>query len=90
MKRRYSQVEKDALAVVWGWAKLHLYPFGGSFHLVTDNGAVEFISRNPKNEPPPSIKRWLLRLSWYRCDIVHKPGPQNIANYLSKQPRKKT
>lgn len=32
-----------------GWEKLHLYLFGRSFSLVTDNEAVEFIFRNPKN-----------------------------------------
>lgn len=86
VERRYSQVEKEALAVVWACEKLHLYIFGREFKLVTDNRAVELIFRNPRSDPPLRIKRWVLRLMGYRFTIVHKPGAQNIADYMSRQP----
>ena len=54
--------------------------------MVIDNRAVELIFRNPKRDPPLRIKRWVLRLAEYRFTIVHKPGAQNIAEYLSRQP----
>ena len=65
VERRYSQIEKEALAVVWACEKLHLYLFGREFVMVTDNRAVELIFRNPKRDPPLRIKRWVLRLVGY-------------------------
>jgi hypothetical protein len=40
VEKRYSQVEKEAYAVVWACERLHLYLFGTRFRLVTDNRAV--------------------------------------------------
>lgn len=85
-ERRYSQVEKEALVVVWACEKLRLFLFGHEFKLIMDNRAVELIFGNLKREPPLRIKRWVLRLAGFRFTIVHKPGSQNIADYMSRQP----
>jgi hypothetical protein len=39
-ERRYSQIEKEALAAVWACERFHLYVFARKFDLVTDNDAV--------------------------------------------------
>ena len=52
VERRYSQVEKEAFAVVWACERLHLYLVGRKFRLVTDNRGVILIFRNPKSNPP--------------------------------------
>lgn len=85
-ERRYAQVEKEALAVVWACERFRLYLAGKSFTMVTDNKAVELIYSNPKSKPPARIERWALRLMSYDFNIVHKPGKGNIADYLSRQP----
>ena len=54
--------------------------------MVTDNRAVELIFKNPKRDPPMRIRRWVLRLAGYRFTIAHKPGAQNIADYMSSLP----
>jgi hypothetical protein len=86
VERRYSQVEKEALAVVWACERLFLYLWGRRFRLVTDNRAVELIFRNPNSDPPLRIKRWALRLTDFVYEIVHRPGATNIADYLSRHP----
>jgi hypothetical protein len=86
IEQRYSQVEKEALAVVWACERLYLYLFGNEFELITDNRAVELIFSNPKSDPPLRIKRWALRLMDYNYKITHKPGKYNIADYLSRNP----
>ena len=90
VERRYSQVEKEALAIVWACERLYLYLFGKDFQLVTDNRAVELIFKNPKSEPPLRIKRWALRLMDFNYTIIHKPGAYNMAaDYLSRNPLEK-
>lgn len=50
-ERKYSQIEKEAIAVVWSCERLHLYLIGTKFDLVTDNKAVSLIFNNPLSKP---------------------------------------
>lgn len=44
VERRYSQTEKEALALVWARGRLHLYLYGLSqFDLLTDHEALKVI-----------------------------------------------
>jgi hypothetical protein len=86
VESRYSQVEKEALAVVWACEKLHLYLVGCEFDIVTDNKAVELIFGNPDSKPKARIERWCLRLLPYSFVVKHRPGDGNIADYLSRNP----
>jgi hypothetical protein len=44
------------------------------------------IYRNPKSKPPARISRYNLRLIDLEFDIQHKPGKENIADFLSRHP----
>ena len=83
---KYSQVEREALAVVWACEKLHLYIYANDFEIITDNKAVELIFGNPTSKPKARIERWCLRLLPYKFKIVHKPGSTNIADFISRNP----
>jgi hypothetical protein len=85
VERRYSQTEREALAVVWGCEKFHLYLYGTTLKLFTDHKSLEFIY-SPKGKPPPRIERWVLRLQPYRFKVVHMPGKTNPADVLSRLP----
>jgi hypothetical protein len=87
VEQRYSQVEKEGLALIWACERLHLYLYGGKEFLVTtDNKAIEMIFRNPASKPKARIERWALRLLPYKFSIRHKPGHDNPADYLSRHP----
>ena len=61
-ERRYSQTEKDALALVWSCERFHLYLYGlPEFDLVTHHQALKTIY-GPTSKPSARIERWVLRL----------------------------
>ena len=61
-ERRYTQTEREALAIVWTIEKLHVYLYGNHFTLLTDCKPIKLIFCNPKLSPPACIEHWNLRL----------------------------
>ena len=89
VEKRYSQCEKEALAVVWGCEKYWLYLIGRHFTLFTDNyRAVQLIFSNTRSGPLARIERMALRMSPFNCTIKHYPGETNVADYYSRHPCK--
>lgn len=82
-ERRYSQTEKEALALVWACERLHAYIYGREFELVTDHKPLEAIY-SPRSKPCARIERWVLRLQPYNFRVTYLPGSQNIADPLSR------
>ena len=58
VERRYSQTEREALAIVWAIERLHIYLYGGPFTLYTNFKPMELILKNPKSKPSARIERW--------------------------------
>ena len=86
-ERRYSQCEKEALAIVWACERFWLYVLGKSFTVVTDNRAAQMIFANTETRNrPPRIERMALRMSAFDCTFVHRPGKMNLADYYSRHP----
>ena len=83
VERRYSQTEREALAVVWGCERFHIYLYGIDFDLLTDHKALQIIF-SPSSKPPARIERWVLRLQPYRYRVKHISGPRNIADCFSR------
>ncbi len=48
MERRYSQCEKESLAMVWGCEKFFLQLFGHHFIIKNDTTAMEKNFNNPR------------------------------------------
>ena len=84
VERRFSQTEREALAVVWAVERLHVYLYGGHFNLITDCKPVELILNNPQSRPPARNEGWNLRLQDYDFDVSYTKGHDNPSDFLSR------
>ena len=89
-ERRYSQLEKEALAAVFGVQKFHTYLFGRRFTLVSDHKPLLGLLKEDKAVPVLAsgrIQRWALTLAMYDYKLVYKTGMQlHTADALSRLP----
>jgi len=83
VERRYSQTEKEALALVFAVERLKMYLLGREFDLVTDHKPLLTIY-GPRSKPCARVERWLLRIQGFKFRILHIPGKNNIADPLSR------
>lgn len=87
VERRYPQVQKEALAVVWAIERLHYYLLGHHFEVWSDCEALSFIFNGKHRDGKRAITRaegWALRLSHYDFKMVHVEGMKNIADPPSR------
>lgn len=85
VETRYSQTEREALAVVWGCEHFHLYLFGNQFKIISDHKPLESIFNNPNSKPPAGIERW--RLNFNRTTLQFSI---NREDYMSRHPCKRS
>ena len=89
-EKKYSQLEKEALAVVWGVKKFHSYLYGRRFLINNDHKPLETLLGESKSLPTLAsgrVQRWALTLSAYDYIFKYKPGPQLCnADALSRLP----
>ena len=88
VQRRYSQIQRESLAIVWNCERLNIYLLGNEFKLLSDHKPLELIFNNAKSRPPARIERWVLRLQPYNFTVVHIAGKTNPADSMSRHPTK--
>ena len=75
-EEKYSQTDKEALALVWSYERLHPYIYGIRFDLEKDHKPHEVIYGR-RSKPCTRIERWVLRLQPYDFHVVYVPGKTN-------------
>ena len=81
-EQRYSQTEREPLAVVWACEYLHLYIYGKPVTVYTDHKPLVTIYGNPNSKPPARIERWALKLQPYQLTVRYRRGAGNPADYV--------
>ena len=85
-EQRYSQTEREALAVKYGCLKFHHYLSGDpQFTVHTDHKPLLQLLR-PGSRPPPRIERMALAVQDLTFTLEYNPGAGNPADVLSRHP----
>uniref|UniRef100_A0A3B5PS62 Gypsy retrotransposon integrase-like protein 1 n=1 Tax=Xiphophorus maculatus TaxID=8083 RepID=A0A3B5PS62_XIPMA len=79
-ERKYSTVEKEALACVWAVEKWRSYLWGRRFTLRTDHQALTtLLATKGIGRAGMRVARWSARLLCFTYDLEYRPGSQNQA-----------
>ena len=82
---RYSNIEREMLAVVHGLEKFHYYVYGRRVTVETDYKPLEAIFKKHLATAPPRIARMMLRIQKYDVDIKYVQGKNvPLADALSR------
>lgn len=89
-EKRYSQLDKEGLAVIFGIQRFHKYLYGRKFTITTDHKPLITLFHEMKPVPhmlSPRIQRWSVLLRAYEYKIIYKPGKfHSNADGLSRLP----
>ena len=87
-ERKYSQLEKEGLACIFGVARFHSYVYGRTFTLITDHKPLQgLLGSHCKISPQAAgrIQRWALKLANYDYTLEFRPTHQHAnADALSR------
>ncbi|XP_058024057.1 uncharacterized protein K02A2.6-like, partial [Ahaetulla prasina] len=93
-ERNYSQLDKEALAIVSGVKKFHKYVFGRDFEIITDHRPLLGLLAGDRPTPvalSPRLTRWTIFLAAYSYKLLHRPGKDlGHADALSRCPLPET
>ena len=89
-QRGYSQIQKEALAIIFALSKFHQFLYGRPFILVTDHKPLLALFGPTKATPALAanrLARWALMLSQYQYTIEYrKTSDHGNADALSRLP----
>ena len=86
VESRYSQTEREMLAVVWALEHFDIYIKGDSFVVLTDHQPLIGIWGKTTTRATARLERLMLRLQPYEFKLKYKKGTENEADYLSRHP----
>ncbi len=86
----YSQLDKEALGIIFGVKRFHNYLFGRKWTLLTDHKPLTSIFHPEKGVPSMAaarLQRWALLLGAYTYEVKYRSNRDHgNADYLSRLP----
>ena len=87
VETRYTNIERELLAIVFACQRFSTYLLGRSFIAESDHKLLEMIAMKNLANTLPHLQRMLLELQRYDVTIKYRPGPQmQLADALSHCP----
>ena len=84
-EKRYSQIEKEMLSVVFGLTRFHTYTYGRKVTVHNDHKPLAAVLKRPVGENPIRLQRMLCRIMGYDLDFKYIKGKDLlIADALSR------
>lgn len=86
-KKRYSQTQKDALAIKWAKERLGVYLLGATrFRIVTVHKPLLPVFNKATAKIPLRIEKWVIEMLDVDFDLIYKPGrdEEDLLDYLSR------
>ncbi|GAB0088957.1 Zinc finger, CCHC-type [Sergentomyia squamirostris] len=89
-ERNYSQLDKEAAALIFALKKFYKFLYGHHFTLYTDHRPLISIFDLKKNNDmilSPRMQRWQVTMSIFDCELKYRPGKdQGNCDGLSRLP----
>jgi len=89
-EQKYSQLDKEGLAIVYGVRKYHQYLFGRQFTVLSDHKPLQHIFEESHPVPQMAsarLQRWALTSGAYDYTIPYTPGRDHAnADIFSRLP----
>jgi hypothetical protein len=85
-EQRYSNIERELLAVVYSLERFHCYTYAQKVHVLTDHKPLEAIFKKDLQSAPPRLQRLIYRSERYDFTVEYRKGiKQLISDILSRQ-----
>ena len=81
-ERKYAQIDKEALSIVWGVKRFHVYLYGWWFTLITDHKPLTAIFHPEKGVPSMTAAR-LQRYALFLAGFEYKIGYKNTTEHCN-------
>ena len=89
-EKKYAQLEKEGLAIVFGVKRFHQFLYGRKFAIYSDHKPLQHLFSESRPIPTMAsarIQRWAQTLGAYDYAIAYKPGVEQAnADSLSRLP----
>ena len=79
-EKRYVQIEKETLSIVFGDECFHEYLYGRRFIVINDHKPLKSIFNRPSISCPPYIQTFFLRLQKYDFELQYSPGKDMLVS----------
>ena len=73
-EKRYAQIEKETLSIVFGVERFHEYLYGHRFIVINDHKPLKSIFNRSIISCPPRIQKFFLHLQKYDFELQYSPG----------------
>lgn len=77
-ERQWTQIEKEALAVLFGLEKFDQYTYGRKVFIQNDHKPLETILRKPFNQAPKRLQEIIMKLHRYDIEFNFVKGTDLI------------